>query len=61
MRSYPSTADRAGSLLPVVPTGKTSKDLAIASELFQLNPDHDQLKLTLRVTTPSGARGQQHR
>lgn len=39
-------------------TGKTSKDVVVGSELFQLNPGIEKYKLTLRVTTPSGSKGE---
>lgn len=41
----------------MVPTGKSSKDIAVSSEFFRLNPGLEKFKFTLTVTTPSGARG----
>ncbi|XP_063886174.1 polycystin-1-like protein 2 isoform X1 [Scylla paramamosain] len=43
---------------PVLPTGKNSKDIAIGSELFRLNPGIEKFKVTLTVTTPSGTKGE---
>ncbi|KAK4290629.1 hypothetical protein Pmani_036484 [Petrolisthes manimaculis] len=43
---------------PVIPTGKTSKDIAMSSTLFLINPSLDMFKLTLLVTTTTGIRGE---
>ncbi|KAG7177992.1 putative REJ domain-containing protein 3, partial [Homarus americanus] len=43
---------------PLVRTGKAARDIAISSELFLLNPDQNEFKLTLEVTTPTGTRGE---
>ncbi|MPC60078.1 hypothetical protein E2C01_054114 [Portunus trituberculatus] len=42
----------------LLPTGKNSKDIAIGSELFRLNPGVEKFKVTLTVTTESGIKGE---